>query len=202
MPQPAIVHHRQHRGLDLALGDMARPDGVPFGSMVGKISRGSGGALSPDRGQPPRVIRNDAGFPRRKRPFFGLPDNFGDRPAGRDPQENPATFAPALDNSGLNQNANMARNARLTLIEHYRQFADRQLHFAQKRHDSQSRRVRQGSENVDQLAHRVTYKAFFISGQPSGAAQFSAAREPAWKESEQNARAVGKKGVAPHLPRG
>ena len=101
-----------------------------------------------------------------------MPDNVGDRSACRNAQENPAPFAPPLDDPSLDKDPDMARHARLALVEHDRQFADRQLHLAQKRDDSQSRRVREGTENVDQLAHEATYKAFFISGQPAAAPQF------------------------------
>src|SRR3546814_4899489 len=70
----------------------------------------------------------------------------------------------------------MSRDARLALVEHDREFADRKLHLAQQRDDSQARRIRESAENVDKLAHEQTYKAFFISGQPSAAPRFSAVR--------------------------
>src|SRR3546814_20766902 len=70
----------------------------------------------------------------------------------------------------------MSLYARLSLFGHGRWFADRKLHLAQQRHDSQSRRFRESAENVYKLAHEATYKAFFISGQPSAAPRFSAVR--------------------------
>src|SRR3546814_18539903 len=70
----------------------------------------------------------------------------------------------------------MARYARLALVEHDRAFADRKLHLAQQRDDSQARRIRESAENVDKLAHAQTYKAYFISGQPSAAPRFCAVR--------------------------
>src|SRR3546814_1195013 len=52
MAEPAVVHHRQHRRLDLALGDVARADRVPFGGMFGEIALGGGDALGADRREP------------------------------------------------------------------------------------------------------------------------------------------------------
>ena len=42
----------------------------------------------------------------------------------------------------------MARNARLALAEHLRQFADRQLHQPQQREDAQPRRVGKRLESI------------------------------------------------------
>src|SRR3546814_9262900 len=116
--------------------------------------------------RPPRFTRTDTLFP--------YPTLF--RSCGGDTQEDPASLAPPLDDPRLDEDTDMARYARLALVEHDREFADRKLHLAQQRHDSQSRRVRESAENVDKLAHEATYKAFFISGQPSAAPRFSAVR--------------------------
>ena len=58
MAQRAPVHHRDHRILDLAFGDMARPDRVPFGRMVGEIAFGHRRALGANRGKPARILRD------------------------------------------------------------------------------------------------------------------------------------------------
>src|SRR3546814_5790549 len=130
--------------------------------MLGKISLGRRGALVAHRRQPPRIMRDDARRPRGKRPCLRLTDNLGDRPCGGDTQEDPASLAPPLDDPRLDEDTDMARYARLALVEHDREFADRKLHLAQQRHDSQSRRVRESAENVDKLAHEATYKDFFL----------------------------------------
>ncbi len=176
MAEAAVVHHRQHCGFDFALGDMARPDRVPFGGMLGEIAFGRRDTLVAHRRQPPSIMRDDARFARGERPFLRLTDNLGDRPFAGDAQENPASLAPPLDDSSLDKDTDMARYARLALVENDREFADRKLHLAQQRDDSQSRRIRESAENVDKLTHQRTYKAFFISGQPSAVPRFSAVR--------------------------
>jgi len=140
--------------------------------MFGKIAFGRRRALGAHRREPARVMRDHARFARRKGPFVGLPDDFGDGSIARDAQEHPASLAPPFDDPCFDKDADMARDTRLALVEDDRQLADRQFHLAQQRDDSQPRRVRQGTENVDQFAHRPTYKAFFISGQPSVAPRF------------------------------
>src|SRR3546814_8947424 len=97
--------------------------------MLGKISLGRRGALVAHRRQPPRIMRDDARLPRGKRPFLRLTDNLGDRPCGGDTQEDPASLAPPLDDPRLDEDTDMARYARLALVEHDREFADRKLHL-------------------------------------------------------------------------
>src|SRR3546814_4733423 len=86
----------------------------------------------------------------------------------------PASLAPPFDDSGLDQYADMARHARLTLVEHDRQFADRQFHLAQERDDSQPGRIGKSAKNIEQLSHDMGYKAFFISGQRGATPLFPA----------------------------
>src|SRR3546814_16919840 len=131
--------------------------------MCGKISLGGRYALVARRRQPPRIMGDDARLARGKRPFLGLTDNLRDRPFGGDAQENPASLAPPLDDPRLDEDTDMARYARLALVEHDREFADRKLHLAQQRHDTQARRHRESAENVEKPAHEPTNKAFFIS---------------------------------------
>jgi hypothetical protein len=63
---------------------------------------------------------------------------------GSDGQEYPAAFAAPLHDSRIGKDANVARNARLTLIQDDRKLSDRELHPAQKRENPQSRRVGEG----------------------------------------------------------
>ena len=172
MTEPAIVHHCEHRGLDLALGDMARPDRIPFGGMFGEIALGRRRALVAHRSQPARIVRDHQRLAHRKGPAARLRDDIGDGPLFDDPQEHPAPLAPPLDNPCLGEDADVARNARLALVEHRGQLADRQFHLAQQRDDPQARGVRKGAKNVEQLGHIFTYKAFFISGQPARKPRF------------------------------
>ena len=154
MAQRAPVHHRDHRVLDLAFGDMARPDRIPFGRMVGEIAFGHRRALGANRGKPARILRDHHRLARRKGPSPRSSSHVGTRPLFGDAQEDPAPLAAALDDPGFGEDTDVARNARLALLEHRRQLADRQLHLAQQGDNAQARRVGQGPENVDQLAHR------------------------------------------------
>src|SRR3546814_5139107 len=117
--------------------------------LFGKISLGGRYTLVAHRRQPPRIMGDDARLARGKRPFLGLTDNLRDRPFGGDAQENPASLAPPLDDPRLDEDTDMARYARLALVEHDREFADRKLHLAQQRDDSQARPSRGSAENVD-----------------------------------------------------
>ena len=153
MAQRAPVHPRDHRILDLAFGDMARPDCVPFGRMVGEIAFGHRRALGTNRGKPARILRDHQRLARRKGPSPRSSSHVGARSLFGDAQEDPAPLAATLDDPGFSQDADVARNARLALFEDRRQLTDRQLHLAQQGNDAQPRGLGQGPENVDQLAH-------------------------------------------------
>ena len=74
---------------------------------------------------------------------------FGNRAA----QEHPRSLAPPLGQHGIAQDFHMARDARLALPQHLRQFAHRQLHVGQQPHDPQPGRVRQRAQGGFKL-HR------------------------------------------------
>jgi hypothetical protein len=57
-------------------------------------------------------------------------------------EERPGTLAEALDQAGLGEKPQMARNARLRLAQDGGEVGDRQLGFAQEREDAQPRRFR------------------------------------------------------------
>ena len=169
--------------------------------MFGKIAFGRRHPFGADGGKAPRVVRDHQRLARRMGPALRPHDDFANRAALGDTQENPASLVAALDHAGVHKNTHMPRHARLALVEHDRQFADRQLHLAQQGDDSQPRRIRQGAENVEELSHEATYKAFFISGQWNTEPCFLPLATAKPNSSRRFAEERGKKAVAPILPR-
>ena len=67
--------------------------------------------------------------------------------------EHPAAFLAPFGETGVTEDLHMARHPRLTLPQHLRQLADRQLHRAQQRQDAQARRVGQGPKDGERGLH-------------------------------------------------
>ena len=129
------------RALDLALGDVERADLVPDLGVAGEIAVGSLGALGADRFGPRRVGGEQC-LRRRRPPSSSISANSGSTRSGLgEGQEHPAAFLAPLENSGIGEDLEMARDARLALAENLRKLADRQLHQPQKREDAQPRRI-------------------------------------------------------------
>src|SRR3546814_15240326 len=116
MAGPAVVHPGQHRRLDLAFGDVAGPDRIPFGGMVGEIAFGRRRAVCADRREPARIVRDDQSLARRKGPVVGARDDVADRAALGAAQENPATPPPPSTTPGFAPHAAMARTRRRPLL--------------------------------------------------------------------------------------
>ena len=96
---------------------------------------GEGGVVQLGGGQQPR-----GRFTQRRRAGF----------ADCTAHEHPAAFLAPFGQPGVAQDADMARHARLTLPQHLREFAHRQLHMGQQAHDAQPRRVGQRAhEGID-----------------------------------------------------
>ena len=121
--------------------------------MVGEIAFGGGGAFGAHGGEAAGVIGDHQRLALRMRPTARLRDRLADRAAFDDAQEHPAPLAPPLDQPGLDEDADVARHARLALPQHGGEFADRQFHLAQQRDDPQPGRVRQSAEDVEQISH-------------------------------------------------
>ena len=64
--------------------------------------------------------------------------------------EHPAAFLAPLGEAGVDQDLDVAGDARLALPEHLRELADRQLHRPQQHQDPQPRRIGQRGENLGQ----------------------------------------------------
>jgi len=67
------------------------------------------------------------------------------------PVENPASLRHALGQARLGQKAQVARDARLALAQHFGDLADRQLAFRQKGEQPQAGRFGGGSETVEKV---------------------------------------------------
>ena len=72
-------------------------------------------------------------------------------------KKNPTAFLAAFGKPGIGKDADMARDARLALPQHLRQFAHGQLHCGQQAHDPEAGRVRQGAQQrVNPDGHGVS----------------------------------------------
>ena len=120
---------------------------VPLFGMAGEIGLGAGFARGADRGELAPVFGTSCGeilvlgLGGRQHPR----DRFADRRAAFAPdpgaQEHPGPLAVTLGEARIAQYADMARNARLALPQHLRQFANGKLHSRQQPHDPQPGRV-------------------------------------------------------------
>ena len=99
------------------------------------------------------IARGEAGDPAfaaqaeadRLRPGHGRRAN-----PGHAAYEHPTALAAALGQPGFGQDTNMARNARLRLVEHLGKLAHRQFHPGQQTHDPQPRGIGQRAQDIDQ----------------------------------------------------
>ena len=171
-PGPDIEHlakwrvpqQGEHGPLHFCLGQMQRPDRIPFLCVGGKIAFRHFSAGLADQRKLRLVLHGLRGLGNLGRTenasqYFEL----GCWPGF---QKDPAAFLAALCQPGFVQYSYMAGDARLTLIENLGKLANGQLHFLQQQHDSQPCRVGKCSKNVQDMVHdKQLYKEIFISGQ-------------------------------------
>ncbi len=129
------------RGADFRLhglvGDVQLADAVPFGRVRLEIGLRGGRARGADLAEPLAVARDDwvVGIEAR--------DQGADRERRRsllgEAEERPGAFAEARHQSGLGQELEMARDARLRLTQDFGQVRDGQFGFEQQRQDAQPR---------------------------------------------------------------
>ena len=134
--------------------------------MAGEIALGGGGAVGADRGEPGGVGRDPGIVAVELGPAVEqLRTAARSAPASAEAQEHPAAFLAPLGEAGVDQDLDVARDARLALPEHLGELADRQLHRPQQREDAQpvgiGKRLekRERGESVDMNS---TYKDIFI----------------------------------------
>ena len=70
------------------------------------------------------------------------------------PEERPGAFAEALDQSGLGQQPQMPRDARLRLAQDVGEIGDRQLGLGQQRDDAQARLFAGGLQGAVEVGKR------------------------------------------------
>ena len=154
-------------GLDLALGDVERAQGVPIAGVAGEIAGRGGGAVGAHRGQAggvgggPGIGAVDVGPAVEQ-----LEQGLGARPRA-EAEEHPAPLLAALGQAGVDQDADVARDPGLALPEHLGELADAQLHRAQQHQDPKPGRIREGGENLRGEGHGPGHKDFFICGSSS-----------------------------------
>ncbi len=76
------------------------------------------------------------------------------QPAGCRAQEDPASLAPPFGETGVAQDGDMPRDARLALPQDLRDLADRELHGRHQPHDAQPGAVGKGAEGKLGLHYR------------------------------------------------
>ncbi len=134
-----VGERRADRVLDRFIGDMQLADAVPLGGVAAEIGLRGGRARGAHRGEPLAVARD--GRVGRIEPRDELARELGAAAALAQPEERPGAFAEALDQAGLGQELEMARDARLRLAQDVGEVGDRELGLGEQRQDAQPRRL-------------------------------------------------------------
>ncbi len=160
-----IADEIEDRGFDLRLGRVHGADAIPFGGLRGEIS---GRLLAPGLarhleprpiGGERRIVGGDAGdqVARERAARF------------RQPEERPGALAMPLGEARIDQQLQVARDARLRLAENADQLADRQLRFAEQAEQAQPRDFAGRFEGAEQRFERegggveMRHKDMFMS---------------------------------------
>ena len=132
------------RVFDRVVGDVQLADAVPFGGMRAEIGLRRGGAGLAHRGEPLAVARNRlvGGI----EPLEQRARHLGAAAVLGQPEEGPGALAEALDQPGLGQQLEMARDARLRLAQDVGQVGDGQFGLGQQRQHAQARLLAGGLE--------------------------------------------------------
>ena len=141
-------------GFDRIVGRMQASQFVPVMRVVGEIGLCRAFAVLADFGEFAAVLCAFLGEIAVR--GLRLDEQVGDCPAqrrrlartGAGTQEHPAALAAALGKAGVAQYPDVARDARLALAEHLRDFAHRKLHRAEQAHDPEARGVGKGAEEL------------------------------------------------------
>ena len=108
-----VGERRADRGLDRLVGDVQLADAVPLGGVRAEIGLRRGGARGAHRGEPLAVARDHriGGI----EPVEQRARELGAAAVLGQAEERPGALAEALDQAGLDQQLQMARDARLRL---------------------------------------------------------------------------------------
>ena len=136
---------------DRGVGDMQFADAVPLGGVFAEIGLRRGGAGGAHRSQPVAVAGND-----RVGRIEPLDQRAGDFRAAAvlgQPEEGPGALTEALDQPGLGQELEVARNARLRLAQNVGEVGNGQFGLAEQRQHAQprflARRLEGGVEGIE-----------------------------------------------------
>ncbi len=163
----AVVDHGGQCGLDLGLGHIERADRIPLAGVLREEIRRALIAHGANRAQ----LLTVAGMLRRQRLAHRVlaAQKRIEQPRGRmvaawqgGAQEDPAAFLVPFGQASLRQDADVARHARLALVEHLRQFAHRQLHQLQQQHDAQPAIVGQCPEEGSMSMEGHIKKSLYV----------------------------------------
>ena len=146
-PKRPLAKRPVDRLLDIAFGDMERANLVPDAGMDAEIAGGGLGAvgahgLEPGRVGAEQVVGALIG------PLVDQREHRRDLVLVTERQKNPASFLAPLEDAGVGEDLEVARDPRLALAEDLRQFAHRQFHQPQKRDDPQPGRIGECLEAV------------------------------------------------------
>ena len=155
-PDRRDAQRRLQRVLDRTVGGMELAQAVPLRGMAGKIGLRGGFPAGADRGEMAAVLGTAGGelgivaFGSGKQARGGGAHRRGGPLGDARPQEHPAAFLAPFGETGVAQDAHVARDARLALPEHLGKLADGELHRAEQAHDAQPGRVGQrAQEGID-----------------------------------------------------
>ena len=141
---------------------MERAQRVPFARMAGEIAFGRGGAVGTDGGEAGGI----GGDPGILAVLLGpavqqLEQGLDPRPL-TEADEHPAPLLASLGEAGVDQDLDVAGDARLALSQHLRDLTDRQFHGAQEHDDPEPGRIGQRGEYLGRRSHICGYKDIFI----------------------------------------
>ena len=125
------------RLFDGGVGDMKFADAIPLGGVAAEIILRRGGARGAHRGEPLAVAGDDRIVGIEPRDHRAR--DIGGAAALAQTEERPRAFAEALDQPGLGEEAQMARQPRLRLAQNLGEVGDRQLGLGDQRQDAQAR---------------------------------------------------------------
>ena len=154
------------RALDRLVGDVQLADAVPFRGVGPEVVLRRRGARAR---APPRAARGRArsseslGSSRAisARASSAPPPRFGE------PEKRPGAFAETLDQPGLDQELEVARDARLRLPQNLGEIGHRQFGLAEQREDAQARLLagglEGGVEGVEWQVGRISHGKYPIT---------------------------------------
>ena len=200
-PIGALAKRAATRRLDLALGDVERAQRVPIGGVAGEIALGGGGAVGAHRGEPggvgggPGIVAVELG------PAVDELEQAA-RSAARGPRlrNTQLPFLAALGEAGVDQDLDVARDARLALAEHLGELADAKAPW---RAAASGSAAGSGSARAAKMrgayAIFAGYKDIFISGSRRSAARLPP-RPPGAMPPRLACRDAGSRWPLPSIP--